>query len=272
MARRSTPTTDATAQTGTSRCARRARRSLAAPARRKLLGCLRLHPPQRIVERALDLLEDRGTAGRGAMDALEAERQAGMHQFQSGSCRPDRLGAVELLEETHAADALAEEAAQHAVLRPDVAVFAGMFWTMSSAVAESAYFATRICSAGNPVRQLLLEFLDRLGHLLHQRHGRRPHDVGAEPSEEQEQRPRRAHDRAFVGLGRRAALAGAGRPRVVGEAGHRGRRRRRPPAVGGPEQAGGGGGGGGGGIGWAAGLGGGGGGGGGLGGGGVEGG
>ena len=49
-------------------------------------------------------------------------RQACM-QFQHGVV-DERigLGALELLEEAHAAGALAEEAAQHAVLRPDMPV------------------------------------------------------------------------------------------------------------------------------------------------------
>ena len=58
------------------------------------------------------------------MDALEAEREAGMLQFEQRIVdqRID-LGVLEDLEEAHAADALAEEAAEHAVLRPDMAVF-----------------------------------------------------------------------------------------------------------------------------------------------------
>ena len=64
-------------------CARHARRQvLALPARRQLAMTLRADPAQRLVEIALDLLQRGDAARRGAVHALEAERQAGVLQFE----------------------------------------------------------------------------------------------------------------------------------------------------------------------------------------------
>ena len=73
-----------------------------------------------------------------------------------------------------------------------------MFWTMSSAVAQSTYFATRACSAEKPFgAHLALEILDRVGDLLHQL-GEGARTCGAQPPEQEQQRRRRPHHRAFV--------------------------------------------------------------------------
>src|SRR5260370_38081735 len=57
------------------------------------------------------------------MDAVESQRQAGVLQLEEVVI-DDRvlLEPRELVKEAHAADAFAEETAQHAVLRPDVTV------------------------------------------------------------------------------------------------------------------------------------------------------
>ena len=61
------------------------REVLAPPARRQIVDHLRPHLAQQFVQVALNLLQRR-LAGRGrAMDALEAERQTGMEQFQQGN-------------------------------------------------------------------------------------------------------------------------------------------------------------------------------------------
>ena len=59
---------------------------------------------------------------RGAVDALEAERQAGVLQLEQRIVDDRVLRAFQLLEEPDAADALAEEAAEHAVLGPHMPV------------------------------------------------------------------------------------------------------------------------------------------------------
>ena len=103
------------------------------------------------------------------MDALEAERQAGVLQLQERVV-DDRvgLGAVELLEEAHAADALAEEAAEHAVLRPELAVAGHVLDDVVGGGAEHILGGAHLLG-GEAVRpHLPLEILDRLGDLLHQ--------------------------------------------------------------------------------------------------------
>ena len=99
---------------------------LAPPVRRKILRDLGADPPQGLVEIALDLLQGSQAPGLGAIDALEAKRQAGVVQFEHRVIdQRIEFGVIEQLEEAHAADALAEEAAEHAVLRPDMTVFGG---------------------------------------------------------------------------------------------------------------------------------------------------
>ena len=94
-----------------------------------------------------------------------------MHEFEQAEIDGGvLLGAVELLEEPHAAGALAEEADQHAVLRPDLAVLArqvlhdvvgawrrARIWRLSTWSARSAGGA-----------RVDLELLDRLRDLIHQ--------------------------------------------------------------------------------------------------------
>ena len=58
------------------------------------------------------------------MNALEAEREAGVLQFEHIVIEQRvLLQPRQFVEEPHAADPLAEEPAEHAVLGPDVAVF-----------------------------------------------------------------------------------------------------------------------------------------------------
>src|SRR5262245_17225347 len=80
--------------------------------------------PQCLVEIALNLLQRSLAVRRGPVHALEAESEAGVLQFEQWIVDQRILQRlVQLLEEPHAADTLAEEAAEHAVLGPNVAVF-----------------------------------------------------------------------------------------------------------------------------------------------------
>ena len=75
----------------------------------------------------------------------------------------------ELVEESHAADPLAEKTAQHAVLRPDVAVFRGdVLHDIVGGGADDVFggVGVRLGSAGGA--DVLLEELDGVGHNLHQ--------------------------------------------------------------------------------------------------------
>ncbi len=101
-----------------------ARNVLAAPVRRQFAKCLGTDAAQRLIEIALNLLQRGNAAGRGPMDALKAEGQTSVLQLKHVIVEQRvLLQSRQLIEEAHATDALAEEAAQHAVLRPYVAVF-----------------------------------------------------------------------------------------------------------------------------------------------------
>src|SRR5258708_36005559 len=85
---------------------------------------LRTDAPQGFIKIALDLLQRRGAVRRGTMHALEAERQASVLQLEQRIIDQRILERLlQLFKEPHAADALAEEAAEHAVLSPDVPGF-----------------------------------------------------------------------------------------------------------------------------------------------------
>ena len=72
------------------------------------------------------MLETSQAAALGAVDTLETKRQAGMVQFQDRII-DERIefGVVKHLKKSHAAGTLAEEAAQHTVLRPNMTLFRG---------------------------------------------------------------------------------------------------------------------------------------------------
>lgn len=139
---------------------------LSAPARRQF-GVRLLHPAQGLEQVALDRLEIVGAAGRGAVDALEAQRQAGMHQLQQIVIdRRIRLGLVEHLEEADTADALAKEAREHAVLRPDMAVVAGdVLDDVVGAGGDDVFRGLRGLGRDAGGADLMLEGLDRFADL-----------------------------------------------------------------------------------------------------------
>ena len=79
------------------------------------------------------------------------------------------LGVLENLEEPHATDALAEEAAEHAVLRPDVTVFGrNVLDDVVGGGAENVFRAVRLLLGNAGRADIGLEEFDRGGDLFHQ--------------------------------------------------------------------------------------------------------
>ena len=106
---------------------------------------------------------------------------------------------IQLLEEPDTADALAEEAAEHAVLRPDMTILGRD--VLDDVVGRGAQNVFRdvgllLRNAGRA--DILLEELDRVRDLLHQARERGAQQCDAQASEQQQQRPCRAHDRVLV--------------------------------------------------------------------------
>jgi hypothetical protein len=100
-----------------------ARKLLALPARRQIVDDLRPDAPQGFIKIALDLLQRRLSVRRSAVHTLEAERETSVLQFEQRIVDQRVLECLlEFLKEAHAADTLTEKAAEHAVLRPDVAI------------------------------------------------------------------------------------------------------------------------------------------------------
>ena len=215
---------------------------LPAPARRQF-GIGLLHPAQGLEEFALDHLEIVGAAGRGAVNALEAQRQAGMHQFEQVVIdRRIGLGLVEHLEEAHAADALAEEAREHAVLRPDMPVVAGdVLDDVVGGRGDDVFRGLRgfVRDAGGA--DFMLEGLDRLADLAKELGEGRVGEVGAHPPEQEQERAGGAQQRVGVRreqlVAARQGLAAAGRRRG-GLLALRDRRSLRHPFVAGAGHAG----------------------------------
>ena len=107
---------------------------------------------------------------------------------------------VQLLEEPDTADALAEEAAEHAVLRPDMTILGRDI--LDDVIGRGAQNVFRdigllLRNAGRA--DIFLEELDRVRDLLHQARKRGAQQCDAQASQQQQQRPRRAHDRVLVG-------------------------------------------------------------------------
>src|SRR5262249_46788508 len=127
-------------------------------------------PAQRLVEIALNLLQRGDAACRGAMDSMESEREAGMLQLQQ--IIVDHRVLFEprkLVKETHAADALAEETAQHAVLRPDVTVFGrDVLDDIVGGGADDVLGGICLRLGNASGADVLLEKFDGVGNLLHE--------------------------------------------------------------------------------------------------------
>ena len=159
-----------------------------------------LNPAQRLVEVALDHLQAGDAAGRVRwMPWKPSARQACISSSSGVVDQRIGLGAVELLEEAHAADALAEERLSMLYCVQTCRSSVGMCCTMSSAVAQSTYLADWPGArryAGRP--DLALELLDRVGDLLHQACEGGAHQRDAQPAEQQQQRPGGPHDRVGV--------------------------------------------------------------------------
>ena len=76
----------------------------------------------------------------------------------------------------------------------------GMFWTMSSAVAQMMYLAVLACASAMPAERMSVsKNLIAVGDLLHQAGEGGAQQRDAQAAEQQQQRPGRAHDRVVVG-------------------------------------------------------------------------
>ncbi len=117
---------------------------------------------QRLVDVAPDRLQRRLALRRGAVHALEAEREAGVFQLEQVVVRARVLHRLlEVVEEPRAADALAEIAAQHRVLRPDVPVVAGqVLHDVVGRRAERVLRRLELLGIGAGIGRGLLEALD----------------------------------------------------------------------------------------------------------------
>ena len=189
------------------------RRNVLAPPMRRQVGIgAGLCPAQQLVQVALDHLQLRRPAGRGAMDALETQRQAGMHQLEQGVIgRRIGLGAFELLEEAHAAGALAKELREHAVLRPVVPLLArNVLHDVVGGGAERVLGLAGLGLGHARATHLLLELLDRIGDLAHQVGEVGAHQRDAQPSEQEQDGAGRFQQNVLVGRDRDVALEDEG--------------------------------------------------------------
>ncbi len=164
--------------------------------RRQVLDGLGRGAADRLVEIASQPLQGAHAAGR-AIDALEAQAQTGVHELQQAEVDGRvLLGAVELLEEFDAAGALAEEAHQHAVARPDVAVLGRqVLHDVVGGGGERVFGDLHLIGGRAGRARIALEGLDRLRHLIHQRPGAGARQRGAQTPQGQQQRGGRAHQR-----------------------------------------------------------------------------
>ncbi len=103
------------------------------------------------------------------MDPLESHREAGELEFeQVVVARRVDPGAVEFLEEADASGQLAEEPAQHAVLRPDMPfVRRDVLHHVVGRGADDVFGNPRLVGRGAGGAGLLLEILDGRRDLLH---------------------------------------------------------------------------------------------------------
>ena len=135
------------------------------------------------------------------MNALKAEGETGVLQLEHVIVEQRiLLQPRQLIEEAHAADAFAEETAQHAVLRPDVAVLCRDILNDVVGRGADEVFG-RICLSFGDARRanIFLKELNGLGNLLHERGERSACERDAQATEHQQQRTGRSQDRIFVG-------------------------------------------------------------------------
>ena len=175
----------------------------ALPARRDVVVVAHPELAQRLVDVAAHALQFRIAARRAAILALEAERQAGMHEFEQVVARrrdwrgfpsaPGRSRRPEVRTLKNCASI------EYCIQTPRSVP--GRFCTMSSAVPQSAYLATlRVLLVHARFQHLLLEVADRLGDVVHQRHGLHVDDQEAQTPEQDEQRRRGRRDRVGGGI------------------------------------------------------------------------
>ena len=140
----------------------------------------------------------RARAARGAVDALEAEAEASVHDLKHAQIdRGILLGALKLLEETDAAHPFVEEANQHAVLRPDPAVRGRQILHDVVGGGGERVFRRLDLIVGSAGRARVdFELLDRLRDLIHELARARAHQRCAQAPEHDEERSGRAHERA----------------------------------------------------------------------------
>src|SRR5215831_20842392 len=102
------------------------------------------------------------------MDAMESERQACVLQLEQVIVDNGvLLEPRELVKEAHAADALAKETAQHAVLRPDVAVLGrDVLDDIVSGRADDIFGGIRLRFRDAGGANVTLEKFDGVGDLL----------------------------------------------------------------------------------------------------------
>ena len=129
-------------------------------------------------------------AAGGAVDAFEAEAQARMHELEQAEVdRRILLGAVELLEEAHAAHPLVEEADEHAVLGPDAAVLARQILDDVVGGGGEGVLGRFDLVAGRAGRPGVdFELLNGLGDLIHELAGPRARQRRAQPAEQEQER------------------------------------------------------------------------------------
>ncbi len=135
----------------------------------KVLDRLGLGAADRLVEVAADPLQRAGSAC-GAVYALEAETEAGVHDLEQTEIdRRVLLGAVKLVEKPHAAHPLVEEADQHAVLRPDLAVLARqVLHNVVGAGGERVFRGFDLVGRRAAGARVDLELLNGLRDLIHE--------------------------------------------------------------------------------------------------------
>ena len=110
-----------------------------------------------------------------------------------------KLVVVENFKEPHAANAFTEEAAQHAILGPNMPVVGrDMLHDVVGRGAQDVFGAIRLLfrDAGRP--DVFFEEIDGFGGLLHQRRERDARQRNAQTAKQQQQRPGRTQDRISV--------------------------------------------------------------------------
>ena len=137
---------------------------------------------QGLIKIALNLLESGQTPVLSPVDSLETKCKAGMLQFQQRIVDDGiELCLVEDFEKSYPAGALAEETAQHAVLRPDMTIFSGDVLDDVVCRGTQNILCVSCLLLGNSSRSnILLKELDCLGNLLRQARKRRAQKSDAE--------------------------------------------------------------------------------------------